>query len=477
MAAVKLKTTYRGLSAALLALMVLLPGSAERLVSAAPERPERVRQARYTLARAVEEYKAGKPDRAFFHWRVARDLAPLWSGRRADFHKLHGLLLMGEGREAEAMQAFTQSLRIAPDPFLHYIQGDYFLEFRNLREARTAYTGALAAFFGEGKGKGTPLPSPEYTLPARLPLICPGENAEKHDPWLARGLKNRFTATEWAGVNWGRTLSREELVLSILQAMLLARYFEGPDGKSVEQYRRWLNGLQIAEDEVTFAATLSLVRNPLSDANHMRCLHGLEAMKRRQEKIIAAGSSEPAARHLKTVQEYLRRAHWNRIAVRGDVSAYYSYGSYLMREGKAIEALHNFRRALRLTKYSLDPDLDGRSLNEAAQTYRQLQFAYERLGKGKDAGTVADFATLLEDLAHRIKSREPGAADRVAGVRAALIERARENLYNREGLLFLIRYAGEVKGETPASLRTRLAERDRRADEEELLSAFGYLYE
>ena len=443
--------------------------------AAPPRAPEKVEQSRGYLRRAIEEYRTAHPDRAFFHWRIARDVAPVWTSKQPEFHKLHGLLLLGEKREAEAVRAFTLALELKPDPFLHYLQGNYYLKFRDLRQARVAYSGAIAAFF-QGARKAAALPSPEFTLPTYLPLVCPGGDPDKHDGWLQNALKNRFAATEWNEVHWRRTLSKEELAMSLLQAMLLTRHLnENP--RAVEQYRGWLRSLDIAEHEVTFAPVLSILRAPLKDVNHTRCLHGLEAMKRKQEAIIASGSSEPAARHLTRLQEYLRRAHWNRIAVRGDVSAYYSYGSYLMREGKATEALHNFRRALALTQYRLGPDTDAGSIDRAAQSLRQIQFAYARTGKVKDASTAGKFADILEDLAFRLKNGQPGGADLVVRARKELIEKARANLRNREGLVFLIRHGQWVKGETEATLRARLAGRDERMDEEELLSAFQYLYE
>ncbi len=458
-------------------LFGIMGGPCRSLAAEAPDPPEKVSQARAVFNRAVTEYTIGKPDRAQFHWQVTRDLAPDWANRQPEFHKLRGLLLLGEEQEDAAMQAFTLSLALRPDPFLHYLQGNYYLKFRNVREARTAYTGAAAAFFGKQNPRKVALPSPEFTLAAYLPLACPGEDPRQPQGWLTRGLRNPFAATEWFKVHWERTLTKEELVLSLLQAMLLTRSLDG-ETLAVSQYRDWLSSIQISEDEITFGPTLSLMRAPMSDENHLRCLHGLEAMKLKQERIIAGGSSEPAARHLRTIEEYLRRSHWNRIAVRGDVSAYYSYGSYLIREGRAVEALHHFRRALRLTEYRIAPGVDPARINQAAQTMRQIEFAYARMGKEHDALTTGAFAFALEELTGRLRDGPAVSAAGLATTRAVFAEKAGENLRNREGLVFLLDHPGAAKGgETPVSLAERLRKRDERADEEELLSAYGYLYD
>ena len=438
-------------------------------------------EAKSSLSKAIHAYRLGFHKRAWIYLNHAARLAPGYSAARPEAHKLRALLLLAAGKKGEAAHFLVKSVALRPDPFLFYLLGSFNTSLRSTRQARNSYRRAAALQIGRDrtppKGKAFPL------LPSLLPFYCPGRGKRRKNETsrLKRMAENPFADFDRSNELWERGLHPLETAAAAFQSLVLTRALQrarAASGKNEneEELFRKARDLMTPRDRTTppddlTGGTTRFLRQAFSRRAHADCLRDLEQRRGLEMDRIRRGSLEPALKRIRALDEFLSRAHRNRIYVFGDLPAYYSYGSFLLQRRRLIEALHVYRKGLALIAPRMNPARPPENAAQAAQAFRGLGAVYRMLRRARDAKTVDSFADHLEDYLRKAtpenekKSREE--------LYTLLRRSAILYLRNREGLLLLLAHAKQT-GSVPAAehYAKRLQIRDKKNDAREFLSVF-----
>lgn len=431
-------------------------------------------EARQYLDRAVYEYRRGVEERARLYLNMAREIDPAGMDRSADARRLNVLLLLAGEKDREAMAALVEALPILPDPFLLYALGRFNLDNGAYDAARRAYREAARR-----AAAATPAAddSPPTYEPAFAPFACPvraGE-ADAGDAWLAEATAAPFRDPFAYERLWQKRLSREETALAAAAALFLTpRRAEGPDAEERELREILARTRPRAEDGNAPNDLFALLEAPDDDDRHRACIRNLEDMERRLNQRIQRGATETAGLALRTLRVATERGYYLRMRRFGDVRGAFAYGAYQLRVERPIKALHAFRiaylRNLAGAETAPGVDWNNRERTRAqAQILRQLEATYRNLGAAADERSAGLLARGLERFLE--SGAQPSA---VPETDLYLFQRSGENLMNRESLLFLIARARARNEERALFYERKLRERDRAADERELLSAWDY---
>lgn len=432
-------------------------------------------EARQYLDRAIYEYRRGVEERARLYWNMAREIDPAGMDRAPDARRLNVLLLLASEQDREAMAALVEALPIAPDPFLLYVLGRFNLDNGAYDAARRAYR--EAARRGAAALSDAREPAPTYE-PALAPFACPvraDQPAAAGDAWLAAATAAPFRDPFAYERLWQKRLSPEETALAAAAALFLTpRRLAGPDAEERELQEILARTRPRAEDGDAPNDLFALLEAPDDDERHRACIRNLEDMERRLNQRIQRGASETTGPALRTLRVATERGYYLRMRRFGDVRGAFAYGAYQLRVERPIKALHAFRiaylRNLAGAQGAPGVDWNNRERTRAqAQILRQLEAAYRSLGESADERSVGLLARALE------RYLEAGAqSSTVPETDLYLFQRSGENLMNREALLFLIARARARNEERALFYEQKLRERDRAADERELLSAWDY---
>lgn len=453
-----------------IALWVLLPF----VLAGGPLAAGREGEARQYLERAVYEYRRGVEERARLYLNMAREIDPAGLDRSPDARRLNVLLLLAGEHDREAMAALVEALPILPDPFLLYTLGRFNLENGAYDAARRAYREAAR------RGAATapdPAEAESVYEPALAPFACPARDADAAaaDAWLATATAAPFRDPFAYERLWQKRLSREETALAAATALFLTpRSARSPDAEERELLEILERMRPRADEGAAPNDLFALLETPDDDARHRACIRNLEDMERRLNLRIQRGATETTGPGLRALRTATERGYYLRMQRFGDVRGAFAYGAYQLRMERPIKALHAFRiaylRNLAGAETAPGVEWSNRERTRAqAQILRQLEATYRSLGAAADERSVGLLARGLE------KYLESGAqAAAVAEVDVYLFQRSGENLINREALLFLIARARARNEERALFYERKLRERDRAADERELLSAWDY---
>lgn len=475
------------------------------------------------LRQAILQFQQGRADLAQSHLSAARGLDRDRINRDPDARKLAGLLLLVNGRDREAMPEILSYLKSRPtapgSAFLWYLLGNYNLKYRSYNRAARAYAQAANA---ARAGPANPSSSIAVAWPALAPITCPAavDDSQAAEFWIANEQQNPLRIPDQYASLWNRPLTGEETALAAFAARLYSKQGSGKTNKNttIEETSGTMNAAldntlarALAQAGVTDrlgAPLAALLKDPGDATNHQTCLQQLESLERAQLALIARGAMTPARERLKQTRVYLTRMHFARMVLLRDQNSMYRYSSYLLRRGntlqgrprqiRAIQALHASRQAIAAsgsgeTKTKpTDPGIqirydDGKQLRVQVQILHQIALAYALLGRDVDHGTLTTIAFLLADHADQLTTTGVRATDRETNeLQRTILKRCGENLNNREALLILLDATGQTnesnqtasafRNQPPrpaAYYRRKLAERDQKYDEAELLSAFA----
>jgi tetratricopeptide (TPR) repeat protein len=316
---------------------------------------------------AVRQYRRGLPQDAEYYWTLAAR-----EGRKESafkVHKLRAFLDLRLMKIPEATRQLEAALAIQSDPFLNYILGRIYLDFRRFPEAAASFGKSV-----EVSKNSVPVTGPIHL--DLLPLSC----AEEMPPVPLSSFQNIALYAEL----WNHSLNATELSAASWAASSIRRRYGGP---------------VIARVAPGGTGVLSrLLSEPDNLAAHAACIASFSKM----EKTILTGISVPRRiQSLRSNQDayYRLRAFWF-----GDEGSLEILGRYLIYSNRGVEALHVyraifFRRFSRLnfTSPAGTEQARGRDL---AYTIRELAAVYGLLAKNQDRTVLLRVADAIETAGH-----------------------------------------------------------------------------
>ncbi|MBX7058950.1 MAG: hypothetical protein K1X75_12860 [Leptospirales bacterium] len=440
------------------------------LLWTAPLAATRESEAPGYLRQAAFEFRRGAPERSRFYYNIALGLDR--SALQADPYarRLDTLLYFAERNDRVAIARIVEGHVSGADPFLLYMMARLELERAPLPVARRAYLQvASQTTIASADRDAAPI-----SLVALSPLACPPESPELADRWLTYSAQGPFDDP----LEYGALLERQLDPFELAQAAAAALFLTPDDARHRPQRKSAREALLRARQQMLPAPQaelqmplLHLLAHVDEDEAHRLCLRNLDRLAATLRQRIQTGNVEPSSSLLRHLRQRSDLMHQMRSIFFNTPAAAFAYGMHLLNTERPLPALHNFRISLLRSMSQLRASSasgidwqDASTLAQMHQSLRQLELSYQRLGRAADARTSGALARIIES-----RLAEPDKA--VAELEIDFLQRAGENLLNREALLFLRRGAN---GERRQQLELKLRQRDQRLDLSELLSAYDY---
>ena len=416
--------------------------------------------------------------------------------------KLEGLLFLKNAKYGKALEFFEQAMQKIPQAGLAYFIGSYFNDQKNFDKAahyfqvaaklsskeniapsnnfteikqkqavRSIFSNSYLKKAGHKKEDANAVAVTLDKLSVSLvPVFCPqrvGEILEKfnHD-WISYSRNPKTLVLFWDLFN--QPLAPRYSVLAAYQSYV---YRESVSRNAQLPLLQKLSAT--LSDDSSYLRKLST--SPENVKAHEKCIFQLQQVQQKSEREVRAGAGQIMRKQYAFINVKLEQARYNALRVLRDFQSSRDYTKYLWRHKKYLAALHSARLALKylsndLQTYQVKKGKKSRIV-DLQQILNLLQKVYTALHREKDVYFLKKINKIIIKYA-TVLPKSPNSKDWIG----LTIMQCKNNLHNREALMFLIGSKNYSPIKDMHLYSKKLNEYDAKHDFNELRSGFASIY-